>query len=195
MKKLRLIIAAISIASAMTVGQHAFAQEEGISDRVKEIEKIEAAQEKEEAENIISIDEKKECSDEELVGRKDIDKVVPKENQIVYRTPEKRAEFPGGQSAMIKWMCNNIRYPQEAVENNIQGRVVVKFIIEKDGYVSNIEISKGVNPLLDAEACRLVSKMPRWIPGEDHGERVRTCFYLPVNFQFSVPDPETEQNQ
>lgn len=74
-------------------------------------------------------------------------------------------------------------YPPVAIQNNIQGRVVVSFIIEKDGSVSNVELKYGVDPLLDAEALRVVKAMPSWTPGKINGKPVRTLYALPITFR------------
>lgn len=101
----------------------------------------------------------------------------------IYETVEQQAEFPGGQGAMMKWIANNLRYPELAQQNHIQGRVIVKFTIEKDGSVSNPTVVRGVDKDLDKEAVRLVKKMPKWRPGKDKGAVVRCYYTLPVNFK------------
>ena len=96
---------------------------------------------------------------------------------------EQQAEFPGGQAALMKWLSNNIRYPEAAQQNDIQGRVVVKFVVEKDGSVGHAEIARGVDKDLDREALRVVNKMPKWQPGKNNGVAVRSYFNLPVTFR------------
>ena len=99
---------------------------------------------------------------------------------------DKKPEFPGGYKAMQTYLSKSIRYPKEAQENNIQGKVLVKFIVKADGSVDNVEIEKSSkNDLLDAEAIRVVKGMPKWTPGEHKGKAVNTKFTLPVNFRLS----------
>ncbi len=106
----------------------------------------------------------------------------PKEEEI-FVAVEQQAEFPGGQAALMKWLSNNIRYPESAQQNDIQGRVVVKFVVEKDGSIGQATIAKGVDKDLDREAIRVVKKMPKWQPGKNNGVAVRSYFTLPVTFK------------
>ena len=108
--------------------------------------------------------------------------VKPKEEEI-FVAVEQQAEFPGGQAALMKWLSNNIRYPESAQQNDIQGRVVVKFVVEKDGSIGQATIAKGVDKDLDREALRVVKKMPKWQPGKNNGVAVRSYFTLPVTFK------------
>ena len=107
--------------------------------------------------------------------------VKPKEEEI-FVAVEQQAEFPGGQAALMKWLSNNIRYPESAQQNDIQGRVVVKFVVEKDGSIGQATIAKGVDKDLDREAIRVVKKT-RWQPGKNNGVAVRSYFTLPVTFK------------
>lgn len=107
---------------------------------------------------------------------------APKEEEI-FVAVEQQAEFPGGMSALMKWLSNNIRYPEAAQQNDVQGRVIVKFVVEKDGSVSQAQIMKGVDKDLDKEALRVVNKMPKWQAGKNNGVAVRSYFTLPVNFK------------
>lgn len=106
----------------------------------------------------------------------------PKEEEI-FVAVEQQAEFPGGQGALMKWLSNNIRYPEAAQQNDIQGRVIVKFVVEKDGSIGAATIVKGVDKDLDREALRVVKKMPKWQPGKNNGQAVRSYFNLPVTFR------------
>ncbi len=108
--------------------------------------------------------------------------VKPKEEEI-FVAVEQQAEFPGGQAALMKWLSNNIRYPESAQQNDIQGRVIVKFVVEKDGSIGQATIAKGVDKDLDREAIRVVKKMPKWQPGKNNGVAVRSYFTLPVTFK------------
>ena len=106
----------------------------------------------------------------------------PKEDEI-FVAVEQQAEFPGGMAALMKWLSNNIRYPEAAQQNDIQGRVIVKFVVEKDGSIGTATILKGVDKDLDREALRVVKKMPKWQPGKNNGQAVRSYFNLPVTFK------------
>ncbi len=88
--------------------------------------------------------------------------------------------FPGN---INKWISKNIKYPSLAADNGIQGKVYLKFVVEKDGTISNIEVVRGVDPSLDKEAVRVISKMPKWKPGKQRGKPVRVSYNLPITFQ------------
>ena len=83
----------------------------------------------------------------------------------------------------MSFLARNIKYPKEAMRKGIQGRVITNFIVNKDGTISNIVVKEGVNKQLDAEAIRVLSKMPKWKPGKNNGEIVRVNFTLPVTFR------------
>lgn len=119
---------------------------------------------------------------EQVVVKEPEPEAKPKEEEI-FVAVEQMAEFPGGTAALMKWLSNNLRYPEAAQQNDIQGRVTVKFVVEKDGRVSNPTIYKGVDKDLDREALRVVSKMPKWQPGKNNGVPVRSYFNLPVTFR------------
>lgn len=105
------------------------------------------------------------------------------EPEKIFVAVEQPAEFPGGPAAMMKWLSNNIRYPESAQQNGISGRVVVKFVVEKDGSIGSPSIVKGVDRDLDQEALRVVKRMPKWQPGKNNGQPVRSYFNLPVTFR------------
>ena len=119
---------------------------------------------------------------QEAVVVKEPEPVKPKEDEV-FVAVEQQAEFPGGMPALMKWLSSNIRYPEAAQQNDVQGRVVVKFIVEKDGSVSQAQIVKGVDKDLDKEALRVVNKMPKWQAGKNNGVAVRSYFTLPVQFR------------
>ena len=91
------------------------------------------------------------------------------DEDFLFIDPYLMPEFPGGETAMYKFISENIRYPKEAMENAVQGRVFVMFVINEDGSISNLEVVKGVSPSLDAEALRVVGLMPKWKPAEQSG--------------------------
>ncbi len=101
----------------------------------------------------------------------------------VFTNVDKMPEFQGGEKAMYQYLVSNFNYPENALENNIEGKVVVRFIVDKDGYVTDAKVVKSVNEDLDKEALRIVSKMPQWIPGENNDKKVNTYFVLPILFK------------
>lgn len=112
----------------------------------------------------------------------------------VFVAVETQAEFPGGMKALMEWLSNHVEYPKEAEKAGIQGRVIIKFIIEADGAVTHPEILKGVSPELDKEAMRLVRAMPKWIPGKNNGKDVASYFTIPIAFWLSKDTPKEETN-
>lgn len=92
-------------------------------------------------------------------------------------------EFPGGWAEMVRWLTQNLRYPPQAQAGGLQGRVVVSFIVNPDGKLSDIKVAKSVNPLLDREALRVVRKMPPWKPGTEDGKPCRSMVVVPVVFK------------
>lgn len=109
-------------------------------------------------------------------------KVEPVAAPIV-EFPDVEAGFPGGPAAMMKWINDNVKYPQTSIEMNEQGRVFLSFVVEKDGSITNVKVERGISIDLDREAKRVVRKMPKWIPGESAGRAVRARCRLPINFQ------------
>ena len=95
---------------------------------------------------------------------------------------EQMPEFPGGQEALIKFLGTHVKYPEIAVENAVQGRVQIVFVIDTNGAVTNVRVARSVNDALDKEAVRVVKSMPRWIPGKQAGQAVRVSYTVPVNF-------------
>lgn len=120
---------------------------------------------------------------QEQVVVKEPEPVVQHKEDEIFVAVEQQAEFPGGQAALMKWLGNNIRYPEAAAQNDIQGRVIVKFVVEKDGSIGNVTVVKGVDKDLDREAVRVCKKMPKWQPGKNNGVAVRSYFNLPVTFK------------
>ena len=83
----------------------------------------------------------------------------------------------------MEWLSNNVKYPVVAQENGVQGRVVVSFVVERDGSITDVKVVRGVDPSLDREASRVVRAMPRWIPGKQNGSAVRVKYNVPVAFR------------
>ena len=101
----------------------------------------------------------------------------------VYQIVEEMPRFPGGDEAMFKFIAKNVQYPKEAKDKEIQGRVFLSFVVEKDGSVSNVEVKRGIGGGCDEEAVRVVKAMPKWKPGKQEGKPVRVSFTLPFNFK------------
>jgi hypothetical protein len=101
----------------------------------------------------------------------------------VYEVVEQMPSFPGGDAAMMKYLAENIKYPVSAQKAKEQGRVVVQFIVEKDGAVTGVKTVRSVTPVLDAEAVRVIKAMPKWTPGRQGGQPVRVKYNVPVSFR------------
>ncbi|HAN76416.1 MAG TPA: hypothetical protein DCQ31_00915 [Bacteroidales bacterium] len=91
--------------------------------------------------------------------------------------------FPGGDKAFSKFISNNLKYPQEALQKGISGKVYVRFIVSADGTIKNISVARGIDPLLDAEAVRVIAKSPRWQAGKEKGKTVSVSYLVQVNFE------------
>ena len=102
----------------------------------------------------------------------------------VYGAVDQMPEFPGGEMALRKWISTHIVYPKIASDKGIKGKVYINFVVEKDGSISNVRILKGVDPLLDKEALRVINMLPRWRPGLQGGEPVRVSYNVPINFSY-----------
>ena len=100
-----------------------------------------------------------------------------------YDVVEEMPQFPGGPSKLFEYIAKNIRYPAEAEKAGVVGRVIVSFVVEKDGSVSNAKVVRSINPALDAEALRVINGMPKWTPGKQNGEATRVKYVVPVNFR------------
>ena len=123
----------------------------------------------------VEIDYIYECTQEEPSGD---------DTDIIYQVIEEQPEFPGGMKELMKWFSENINYPEEAAKAGVQGRVFVRFVVHKDGSISSPEILRSSgNELLDTEALRVVSSMPKWKPGMQGGKAVNVWFTLPVIFK------------
>ena len=121
--------------------------------------------------------------------RNDIAVNVPKEEpkqevaQKVFDVVEQMPMFPGGPAALKEDLAKTVKYPIPAQENGISGRVVISFVVETDGSITQVQVAKPVDPLLDKEAARVVSSMPKWVPGQQNGQKVRVKYNVPVNFK------------
>lgn len=148
-------------------------------------------------EELTIVDDSKDVKDVEIISTEDdskkaqqvvvftppaVEEEDPAENQI-FTIVEQKPEFPGGEAALLSWIGKNIKYPVVAAENGIQGRVVCKFVVNKDGKVGNVEVIRSVDPSLDKEAIRVLSQLPPFKPGMQRGKPVRVFYIVPVMFR------------
>lgn len=105
------------------------------------------------------------------------------EPEKVFDMVEQMPTFPGGQQELMSYLGKNIKYPTIAQENGTQGRVIIQFVVERDGTITDVRVARGVDPYLDKEAVRVVQSMPKWIPGKQNGKAVRVKFTVPVMFR------------
>lgn len=106
----------------------------------------------------------------------------------VFDEVDEMPQFPGGMAGLMQYLSTNVRYPEDAKESGAQGRVIVSFIVEKDGSISNARVTKPTYSSLDDEALRVVSAMPKWVPGKQNGEAVRVKYAVPVTFRLKGED-------
>jgi periplasmic protein TonB len=118
-------------------------------------------------------------------------------DSTIFTYVEEQPVFPGGESAFMKFLADSIRYPKEAKENGQQGTVYVRFVVERDGSISNIEVVKAVPgaPALSQEALRVFSLMPKWTPGKMNGRPVRTEVIQPVKFMLTGDVPKRKDSK
>lgn len=105
----------------------------------------------------------------------------------VFDVVEQMPHFPGGDAALMQFLRENIKYPETAEKNGIQGRVICTFVVENDGSVTNVQILRSVDDLLDKEAVRVIQAMPKWVPGKQNGEPVFVKYTLPITFKLDTP--------
>ena len=115
----------------------------------------------------------------------DVDKKEEIHPDSIYYVTEIGPEFPGGPQALLDYLKANVNYPAQCREAKIQGRVLINFVVQKDGSIKNVSVLKSVHPLLDEEARRVISTMPKWKPGMEHGTPVRVQYTVPVNFRLN----------
>lgn len=119
------------------------------------------------------------------------------QDTLVFEVVEVPPRFPGGDVKLMEYLSRTVRYPVEAQKKHVQGRVILHFIIEKDGSVSNVRVARSVDPSLDAEAIRVVNSMPKWEPARQKGQSVRVRYTIPIQFRLQgnegiVPDPKID---
>ena len=129
------------------------------------------------------------------IGEKAVESSDPKKvfTGKVYDLVDEMPSFPGGLEELYKWIDNNVQYPAVARENGIEGRVILKFIVEKDGSLSDSTVIHSVHPMVDREALRLVGQMPKWNPGKRAGIPVRVRCCLPIKFKLGESKPSEKK--
>ena len=138
----------------------------------------------EEIQQTVALPAKKEIAKSTPIAQS---KSIP--DSVVFEVVEVMPEFPGGQQALMQYLAKNIKYPVTAHENGKQGRVIVSFVVKKDGNISDIKVARSVDPYLDKEAERVIAAMPNWKPGKQRGQAVNVRFTVPVTFRLSGPEP------
>jgi protein TonB len=118
----------------------------------------------------------------EVIAQPEPPKQAEVENKV-FEAVEQMPSFPGGPSALMQYLSSNVRYPVVAQENGVQGRVVISFVVEKNGSITDVRVVRSVDPALDREAVRVVKSMPNWIPGKQNGSAVRVKYNVPVTFR------------
>ena len=133
--------------------------------------------------SFVSVDQDKPLPPPNIpLGTKNV-QVDEEVDQAIFEVVEEQPEFPGGMEALLKYLAKSINYPESAIDNGIQGKVMVRFVVERDGSVSAVETYKSVDPALDKEAVRVVKTLPKWKPGRQQGKAVRTRYIVPVVFR------------
>ena len=119
---------------------------------------------------------------------------LPQKEEVIFQVVEEMPEFPGGMQKAMEFLGKNIKYPTAAQQAKIEGRVIVQFVVGRDGSISDVHTLRGVCPDLDAEAIRVVSLMPKWKPGKQRGKAVAVKFTMPIMFRLQTPPaPEKEE--
>ncbi len=129
-----------------------------------------------------------------IPGEDNPGQILRNDNDSVFQVVDVMPEFPGGVNALISHVGQNVIYPAEAMEKEIQGRVFVGFVVEKDGSISNVKVLKGIGSGCDEEAVRVISSMPKWKPGKLKGKPVRVSYQIPISFQIGNPQKTKEQD-
>jgi len=157
-------------------------------DEVKEEQEIKSQDELQETNTAIgafNVEGNDEAAGEVLKAKEVIAEPEPPkvEETKVFDVVEEMPQFPGGQAALLEYLAKNIKYPVVAEENGVQGRVIVTFVVERDGSITDVKVVKSVDPSLDKEAARVVKSMPKWQPGKQNGSAVRVKYTVPVTFR------------
>ena len=149
--------------------------------------KLDEVQKSDKAVGAFTVEGNDEVGGAVLKAKEDIAAPEPPKHVVeetkIFTTVEQMPMYPGGDAALMGYLRDNIKYPTVAAENGVQGRVVVGFVVERDGSITDVNILRGVDPSLDREAMRVVKSMPRWNPGKQNGSAVRVKYQVPVSFR------------
>ena len=160
-------------------------------DKVKKEDEIKTQDELKETETAFGQKDNEKGTEDRNITKTLKDEVVvekkeekPKEvKEEIFRSVEQMPQFPGGDAALMKFLQSHINYPPMAAENNVQGKVILQFVVEKDGKVGEVKVARSVDKDLDREAIRVVKTLPRFTPGRQNGQPVRVWYTLPVTFK------------
>lgn len=149
--------------------------------------KLDEVQKSDKAVGAFTVEGNDEVGGAVLKAKEDIAAPEPPKHVVeetkIFTVVEQMPMYPGGDVALMGYLRDNIKYPTVAAENGVQGRVVVGFVVERDGSITDVKILRGVDPSLDREAMRVVKSMPRWNPGKQNGSAVRVKYQVPVSFR------------
>ena len=149
--------------------------------------KLDEVQKSDKAVGAFTVEGNDEVGGAVLKAKEDIAAPEPPKHVVeetkIFTVVEQMPMFPGGDAALMGYLRDNIHYPTVAAENGVQGRVVVGFVVERDGSITDVNIIRSVDPSLDREAMRVVKSMPRWTPGKQNGSAVRVKYQVPVTFR------------
>lgn len=123
------------------------------------------------------------AKEKEQVLEQQADEDTLANGEQVFRVVEVMPKFPGGDAELMKFIAENVKYPQESQDKGEQGRVICSFVVTKDGTLTNYKIIRGISPALDQEAVRVLQMMPRWTPGTQRGEPVAVKYTVPITFK------------
>jgi len=161
-------------------------------EKVKKEDEIKTQDELKETETAFGQKDNKEGTEDRNVTKTLKNEVVVDEKKPVeekkapeqiFKSVEQMPQFPGGDAALMKYLSSHIKYPEMAAENNVQGKVIVQFVVEKDGHVGEVKVARSVDKDLDREAMRVVKTLPKFTPGRQNGQAVRVWYTLPVQFK------------
>ena len=149
--------------------------------------KLDEVQKSDKAVGAFTVEGNDEVGGSVLKAKEDIAAPEPPKHVVeetkIFTVVEQMPMFPGGDAALMGYLRDNIHYPTVAAENGVQGRVVVGFVVERDGSITDVKVLRSVDPSLDREAMRVVKSMPRWTPGKQNGSAVRVKYQVPVTFR------------
>ncbi len=157
-------------------------------DQVKAEDEVKSADDLQETTTAFGQSDFDKGTDDRNVVREHKDEIIveekkPVEENKVFTAVEQMPQFPGGEAELMKYIQKNLKYPPVAMENNIQGRVVVQFVVTKTGKIGEVKVARGKDPDLDKEAVRVVKSLPDFIPGKMNGQSVNVWYTLPITFK------------